>query len=415
MNRQPSRLALVVLFIFASPTVKGQVSTFELSGTIMDETGGTLPGVTLTLSNEESGSTRTSVTGNSGRYVFAAMQPGTYYLEVSLSGYATSRYAGLIYFANTKPILNVTLRLRAVAESMTFTGEAPLINSSQSQIGHSLDGRQIEELPLAGRDTIDLVTTAGGVTDVTKHIPGSTVLGSKNQNINGTYARYSSYLLDGFGNTRDQHGVAKVDLGVESIEQLRVITNQFSAEYGQSLGGIVSAVTKNGGHDFHGSTFLFLRPGGLDASDPLTGADTSLDRQDVGFTFSGPIATDTTHFFASLEYRNQDEDVVVTAPIDGGRYRGLFPVGANHTRFLSKLSHLLNDNHQLVGKVILNRESTIDGVGGFQIFENRRNNVNDDTAFYGTLSSTFASGTVNELRVGFVAEYSHSSAKPPPE
>jgi hypothetical protein len=404
----------LVLLLLASASALAQVSTFDLSGAVQDESGGVLPGATLTLTNDETGLARAFTTGDSGRYLFAGMPPGVYSLRIELAGFATAEYAGLRYFASTKPTLNVTLKLAQVQESVTVAGEAPLINTSYAQVGLSVDTRQIAELPLVGRDYLDLVSMAAGVSDVTEYIPGSTVLGSQSQNINGAYARYTSYQLDGFNNTRDIHGVQKVDLGLDSIEEFRVITNQFSAEYGQSMSGIISAITKTGGNEFHGTGFAFFRPGKLDAADTLTGAETSLNRQDVGFTFSGPLKRDKTHFFTSLEYRNQDEDAVVTAPIDNGRYQGIFPVGANRTRFLAKLTHQLNTTHRLDGKVVVNDETIIDGVGGLNIFENRRDNRNDDLAFYGTLTSVFGANLVNELRVGFVQEKYESAAQPPP-
>jgi hypothetical protein len=415
MKNRLRMTAWLGLFLLGRALLEAQVSTFELRGTILDELGGALSGAVLTLIHEESGLTRSATTESSGRYVFVGMPTGSYDLEVALEGFATARFAGLVYFANTKPILNITLRLRAVQESVTVIGVAPLINTSQSQIGLSVDERQIDELPLEARDYLDLAVIAAGVTDVTKHIPGSTVLGSKSQNINGTYARYTSYQLDGFNNTRDQHGVAKVDLGLESIEQFRVITNQFSAEYGQSMGGIVSAVTRSGGNNYHGTAFVFIRPGDWDAPDPLTGAEVPLDRQDVGLTFSGPIKRDQTHFFTSFEYRNQDEGVVVTAPIDNGRYQGVFGVGTNRSRFLAKLNHRFSEDRRLTIKVVVNNEDIIDGVGGLSIFENRRLNRNNDVAVYGTLSTLFGSSLANQFRAGFIKEIYDSTAGPPPE
>ncbi len=404
----------LLLLVLASTTALAQVSTFDLSGAVQDESQGVLPGATLTFTNDETGLARGFTTGDSGRYLFAGMPPGIYSLRIELAGFATAEYAGLRYFANTKPNLNVTLKLAQVQESVTVAGEAPLINTSYAQVGLSVDDRQIAELPLVGRDYLDLVTMAAGVSDVTEYIPGSTVLGSQSQNVNGAYARYTSYQLDGFNNTRDIHGVQKVDLGLDSIEEFRVITNQFSAEYGQSMSGIISAITKSGGNEFHGTGFAFFRPGKWDAADTLTGAETSLNRQDVGFAFSGPLRRNQTHFFTSFEYRNQDEDAVVTAPIDNGAYRGVFPVGANRSRFLAKVNHEINATHRLEGKVVINDETSIDGVGGLNIYDNRRDNRNDDLAFYGTLSSVVGSNWVNELRVGYISEKYESGAGDPP-
>ena len=409
-------IGFVVVFSIAkfSNATPSQVSTFDLSGTILDESGAQLSDVNLTIVNSETGFTRTVRTNVSGHYVFAELPAGTYHLEIASPGFATTRYAGLRYFANTKAVLNVTLPLGAVRASTTITGEAPLVNISLSQIGQSVDELQLTELPLENRDYLDLVTLAAGVTDVTQFIPGSTVLGSRSQNINGSYARYTSYLLDGFNNTRDQHGVAKVDLGLDAVEEFRVLTNQSSAEYGQSMAGIVSAVTKSGGNDYHGSAFVFIRPGGLDASDPLTGEPTSLDRQDVGFTLSGPIVEDRTHFFSAFEYRNQDQDVAVTATIDNGRYQGLFPVGENHSRFLAKVTHEFTNDHHLEAKLVWNDETIVDGVGGLNVFENRRENRNDDVAVQATVSSVLGAERVNQLRFGFVSETYDSTAEVPP-
>lgn len=383
-----------------------QVSTFDLSGVVLDESGGVLPGATVTLTNDDTGLRRSVVSNESGRYVFAGMPRGPYTLTVALQGFSTYRREGLVYLANTKPVLNVTLSIGSVEETVTVTGEAPLIDTRQAQIGLSVDERQIAELPLESRDYLDLVTIASGVNPASSDV----VLGSIGQNVNGTYIRYTSYQLDGFNNTRDQHGVAKVDVGLDSVEEFRVITNQFSAEYGQSMAGIISAITKSGTNEFHGTGFAFFRPGELDAADPLTGEDTSLNRQDVGATFSGPIARDKTHFFLSYEYRNQDEDAVVTAPIADGAFQGVFPLEGNRSRFLGKISHQIGQDHRLEGKFFINGETIQTGIGGLNIADNVRDNFNDDVGFQAVLTSVRGSDLVNELRVGYIDENYESIA-----
>jgi hypothetical protein len=404
MNRNLSFLALLV-FAAAQPSL-AQVSGFELSGIVQDDSQAVLPGVTLTLSNSETGLSRTVTTNESGRYVFGGMPAGTYVLRAELAGFATAEYADLRYYANTKETLNITLSVAGVQEAVTVTGEAPLIDTRQAQIGLTVDDRQIEQLPLLSRDYLDLVTIASGVNPASSDV----VLGSIGQNVNGSYIRYTSYQLDGFNNNRDIHGVAKVDLGMDSVEEFRVITNQFSAEYGQSMAGIISAITRSGTNEFHGTAFAFIRPGGLDAADPLTGAETTLNRQDVGFTVGGPIVEDRTHFFVSFEYRNQEEDAVVTAPIADGAYQGVFPLNANRTRFLSKVNHQINEAHRMEAKFFLNDETIQTGIGGLQIADNVRDNFNDDVGFQALLTSVRGSDFVNELRVGFIQEKYESIA-----
>lgn len=386
----------------ASGSLAATGATFDLAGTVLDESGLGLTGVRLTLVNDATGFERVTHTNDSGRYSFAVLPAGVYSLAVQLSGYATSRYAGLRYFADTKPVFNVTLRLRDVQESMTFTGEAPLINTSQSQIGLSVEERQLQELPLSRRDYLELVTLEGAVQENTITPPGKPVVAVPVQSINGNNVHYSSYQLDGFNNTRDQHGVVKVDVSLDSLEEFRVISGQFSTEYGPSLGGLVDATTKAYGGDFHGSLFAFFRPGAWDSDDPLTGRDTALDRQDVGFTLSGPVH-DNTHFFASFDYRNMDERVMVTAPFDQGRFSGLFDLPTRRTRFLGKLSHRFDESYQLTGKFILSDRDSLESVGGYDIYDNRLQTVNDDIAASATLVSQLGSA-VSELRVAFASE-----------
>jgi hypothetical protein len=388
-------------------------STFELSGTVMDEMGGGLIGARLKLIHDDTVLVRTTTANAAGRYNFPGLVPGSYSLEVAAAGFATSRFAGLRYFADTKPIFNITLRLREVQESMTFTGEVPLINSSGAQIGLSVEERQLRELPLTRRDYLELVSLEGAAQEVIEDVPGPRIVGAPLPSLNGMNAHYTFYLLDGSSNTRDQHGVVHMDISLEAVEEFRVLSGQQSAEYGRSLGGIVSVATSSGGNDYHGTLFAFLRPGSWDASDPLTGENSSLDRQDLGFTFSGPIFRDSTHFFTSLTYRNQNEDIVVTAPYDGGRYRGLFELPTDETRFLFKLSHSIGSSHRFITKALVSDRSSVEGVGGFDIFENRAEVKNYDLAVHATLVSELGS-VLSELRVGFTSERFRTAAGSPP-
>jgi hypothetical protein len=400
------RLSLVALVIWTASAASAAraASTFELSGTVLDEHGLGLAGAVLTLVHQSTGLTRTATTGDNGRYSFPGLPPGVYSLEARLSGYATPRYAGLKYFADTKPIFNITLLPREVQESMTFTGEAPLLNVSQSQVGLSVEERQLEELPLSRRDYLELAPLDGSARELGEG-PGLS--------IDGANAYYTAYQLDGFQNTRDQHGVVLVDLGIDAVEEFRVVSGPFEAERGGSLSGTVSAASKAGGNDWHGSLFAFVRPGGWDARDPLTSENTALDRQNLGFTFSGPVVEEKTYFFAALEHWNQDEDVVVTAPYDGDRFRGLYELPSEKLRSILKLSHAIGSRHQLTVKALFSQESTLTGVGGYDVFENGLDTENDDVSVSGTLASSIGSAH-SELRVGFTSERFRATAGPPP-
>lgn len=388
---------LVALLIYTA-------STFDLSGTVLDESGLGLSGAVLTIVEQSTGLTRTVTTSDAGRYSFPGLPPGVYSLEARRSGYATPRYAGLKYYADTKPIFNITLLPRAVQESMTFTGEAPLLNVSQSQVGLSIEERQLEELPLSRRDYLELASLEGSAREAGE---GAGV------SIDGANPYYTAYELDGFQNTRDQHGVVLVDAGIDSIEEFRVVSGGFEAERGGSLSGVVTAATRAGGNDWHGSFSAFFRPGAWDARDPLTSEDTSLDRQNLAFTLSGPLVEEKTFLFAGLEYWHQDEKVVVTAPFGGGRFRGLYELPSDRLRSLLKLSHFFDSDHQLAVKAHFSQESALQGVGGYDVFENGRDTENDDVSISGTLTSAIGS-TQSDLRVGFASERFRATAGPLP-
>jgi hypothetical protein len=175
----------------------------------------------------------------------------------------------------------------------------------------------------------------------------------------------------------------------------------------------VTAATKSGGNDWHGSLFAFFRPGAWDARDPLTSENTSLDRMNLGFTLGGPLAEEKTFLFAELEYWNQDEEVVVTAPFGGGRFRGIFELPSDRLRSLLKVSHFFDSRHQLTVKAHFSQETALEGVGGYDVFENGLDTDNDDVAVSGTLASSI--GAVHsELRLGFASERFRAAAGPPP-
>ena len=251
------RAILLVLGLGAiAAPVAAQVSTFDLSGVIKDPQGGVLPGVTVTMRNESTGLTRTVTSDTNGVYYFANLPPqGTWELSTELSGFAPQKKSKLEFYADSKPILNITLAVAAVQESVTVVSEAPLVDTAQATLGMSINKELIAELPLNGRDYLDLALLGSGVSDV----GADNVAGSKSQTINGAYSRYTQYTMDGFSNTRDQHGVAKANVPMEAMSEFKVQTNQFSAEYGDTVGGIVTVVTKSGTNTLAGQAAVYVR------------------------------------------------------------------------------------------------------------------------------------------------------------
>src|ERR1019366_7812366 len=172
----------------------------------------------------------------------------------------------LEFYADSTPVINITLRVGALQETVTVVQEAPLVETGQATLGMSINKEQIADLPLNGRSYMDMALLVPGVSDVGVDNP----LGSQSQTINGAYSRYTAYVLDGFNNTRDQHGVEKTPIPVDAMSEFRVQTNQYSAEYGETVGGIVTVVTKSGTNSITGIGSAFIRLGNWDGPDPLT-------------------------------------------------------------------------------------------------------------------------------------------------
>ncbi len=413
-DQRPGRIIRALVFAFglacAAAPLAAQVSTFELTGVIRDEQAGVLPGVSVTMRNEATGGTRTVVSDANGRYYFANLPPqGTWELSTELAGFRSFKQATLDFYAGSKPVMNLTLTVGALQETVTVVQEAPLVNTGQATLGLSVNKDQIAELPLNGRDYFDLALLGSGVSDV----GSDSVAGSRSQTINGAYSRYTSYSLDGFNNTRDQHGVSKTDIPIDAMSEFRVLTNQFSAEYGETVGGIVTIISKSGTNTVHGSGSLFVRPGRWDSPNPLTGVKAPFSRQDYAAVLGGPLVLNRTHYFASAEYRNEDEQAEVTAPIDNGRFRGTFPVGTNRNRLFAKVDHSFNASNRFEAKFIMGRSTTLAGVGGLNIVDNVQTQVNNDLSSNATYTRLFSSNRLNELRFGISNEDVISTTEKP--
>ena len=288
--------ALCVALILAMPA-SAQVSTFDLSGTALDQSDSVLPGATVSLKNTKTGLVRTEVTDARGRYHFIALPVvGEYNVKIELTGFGGEERAGLVFQANTKPVIDFTLKVATLAEATTVVGAAPILETRKSELSLTVDQKKIETMPLNGRNYLDLANFANGV-------HGAATRGDLS--VNGQLGRNIDYVVDGVSNKVIEWGDAsKTGLSLDVVQEFQVITSQFSAEFGHSLGGIVSAVTKSGTNEFHGTGYIYDRPGALDAKNGLTGTRTPFNQQQFGTVLSGPIVRDRTHFIGSYEGTN---------------------------------------------------------------------------------------------------------------
>jgi len=390
-------LASIGLVVFAAASsARADVTRFDLSGTVVDGTGGVLPGVTVTLKNADTGFVRSAVTDDQGRYTFTALNPtGRWTLSVELPGFAPQNREGLEFQANTKPEIDFRMGVGTIQEAVTVQASAPLIRTRESELSTILDTKQVENLPTNGRNFLSLLQTSGSV------VPTSASISSSNISVNGQGTRMVNFVADGVSMTGREIRTVNGEFGggnglsIDAIKEVQVITNGFKAETGQTGAGTISVVTKSGTNTLAGSAYGFWRPSDLVAANLLTGQKTSQKRQQYGGTIGGPIKRDRTFYFANYEDTNIDDVSVVTSSLAPGT----FAAPQQQRQGLVKLNHRFDDRNALDARYSFNRNKQEgQSVGGLNTYDRRSNTEGRTDAFITSLVSNFGSNKVNEAR-----------------
>ena len=316
-------LSLLSFLILASSAL-AQSSGASLGGRVADETGAALPGVSITATNSATGFARTEVTSSDGRYRFPSLPVGRYTVVADLSGFASVTRPNVELNVATARELNFTLRQAAVKEQITVTAESPLI-ATEPAVGTIVSQRELENLPLNGRQFANLGSLAPGTTlsvnsDPTK--PGQLTIA-----LNGGSGRNVNYLIDGGDNTDDTIGGALQNFNLEAVQEFKIQTMQYKAEYGRSSGGVLTVVTKTGTNELSGSAYGFMRNKGLNSKTKIE-SDNDLPKSDYkrrqyGASIGGPIIPDRIHYFGTYEKLKRETNYV----IDTG---GVFPTFDNN-------------------------------------------------------------------------------------
>jgi hypothetical protein len=325
---------LVGLITTSSAAVAAQTSS-TLAGRVLDESGGLLPGVAVSARNTNTGLERTTTSDNQGRYTLAALPPGPYELRAELSGFRPLVRAGLTLTIAEALAVDLTMAVGGLAEAVTVVGEASPVNTRTGELSYLVDRRAVEELPLNGRNYTDLALLQPGVVAYPHRDGGSVVAHGLGMSVNGQDPRSNVYLLDGTLLNDMTNGpagsAAGTTLGMETVQEFRVETNAYSAEFGRMSGGQINVLTKAGGNAFHGSAYEFHRNDALDARNyfDLAGKP-PFTRNQFGGAAGGPLRRDRLFFFAGYEalLENLGRTITSTVPDDNAR-RGLLPDPAN--------------------------------------------------------------------------------------
>jgi Carboxypeptidase regulatory-like domain len=310
-RRHPAGFALCAFTLMAA-LAAGQSTGGRLLGRVADPSGAVLANVKVTLVNEATGVSRDTQTNASGDYVFLEVPVGNYRVEFELSGFKKDIRRDVTLELNQVANLNVTLQIGQAKEVVEVTSEAPLVDTTSTQLGAVVNDRAVSQLPLNARDTYQFLQLQPGVMS-TVGSSNSIVYGSDKAgavSVNGGRGRANNFSVNG-GDANDLFvNLPTVQPSPDSIEEFRVLTNTFDAEYGRNSGSVVNVVTKSGTNNFHGNVYEFFRntvlnanPYCLTAVDSIPCDKPQFNQNQFGGTFGGPIVKDRTFFFTSYEGR----------------------------------------------------------------------------------------------------------------
>src|SRR5437762_4928677 len=306
------RRSLILLLLTSAAASAQAVSTAQINGTVKDSGGLALPGVSVTVTQTETGLTRTVVTGETGGYIVTNLPVGPYKLEAALQGFRTFAQTGIVLQVNSNPTLNVTLQVGAIAETITVEGTAPLVETRNPGIGQVVTNEQVLELPLNGRQLTQLVLSAGMATPAAG--AGSNALSTPRNypsaliSVAGGLANGINYILDG-GNHNDPYGSVNLPLPFpDAMQEFKVETNALPAQYGFHSAAAVNAITKSGTNTVHGDGFEFLRDHRFNAKNYFAAVgpdgkkkDDGLRRDQFGGTLGGPVIANKLFYFVGYQ------------------------------------------------------------------------------------------------------------------
>ncbi|MGA2271119.1 MAG: carboxypeptidase-like regulatory domain-containing protein [Bryobacteraceae bacterium] len=302
-------------------------TTASIFGTVTDESGAVVVGAKIQATNTLTNELRRTATNEVGNYNFPDLAIGVYIIRVESQGFKTAIREDIALSLNRNARVDVQLSVGAIAEEVRVTADAPILETTTNAMGTLVDQKRVVDLPLNGRNVLSLVSLVPGAEAL---VTGNAQGFQENKvNINGQRQEDSSWLLDGGNNTSPLRNYGNDVPNPDAIQEFQVITNNYEAQYGRVVGGVVDVVTKSGTNEFHGSLFEFLRNRSLNARNFFQATTTPLVQNQFGGVFGGPVIKNRTFFFGSFQgYRQrtaafQNSALVPTAAERAGDFSGL--------------------------------------------------------------------------------------------
>ena len=326
-------LVFVAGWLFSSSAF---AQTGSITGVVRDESNAVIPGANVTVTNVETGVSRSSVTDTGGRYRVPTLIPGQYEVRASVEGFETSVRTGIQLTVGAELAIPMELRIGQVTQTTVVTAEAPLVETVRGTISGLVDDRAIRDLPLNGRSFDQLIALESSAPIMRLSRKASVAGRGTTYSVSGSRGQDNRYFVDGIELTQVGYqtnlpgGAMGNNMGVEAIREFSVITSSAGAEYGKKAGGAISVVSRSGTNTWHGSAFGFHRNDNLDANEFFLNKGNQpkpeFRRNQFGGSLGGPIATDRSFLFGSFEGLREGLGLSVnrTVPDENAR-RGLLP------------------------------------------------------------------------------------------
>ena len=405
MRRYTVVLAISAAFVTAGPALAQQINS-ELRGRVVDEQGAVTPGVTIVARNQETGQFREAVSNVDGSYFVTALSPGVYEISAELPGFKRFTRRDVRLAVGQVTTITIRLQVGQLEETITVTGESPLVDLTSKEVGGNLEARELVDTPTVNRNLTAYMQLLPGV--VASEL---TSWGADSVNINGQDTRNTNFALDGgFNNDmwNGGSGGAQVRPPIESVQEFQVVTSQYDAEFGSASGGILNAISRQGTNDFRGSAFGFFKDSAITRKEFFT-RQFDLEKpknneRQFGGTFGGPVVRDKAHFFSSIERVTQDRPVTVNIParpefnqnvvwkdrVWNALLRFDHQISANHTWAIRWLQEWSPQSDQLTAST--RTEAT------------REKETDVDWTYSGSINSVLGGTRVNSIRLHVTQE-----------
>ncbi|HYM06187.1 MAG TPA: carboxypeptidase regulatory-like domain-containing protein [Terriglobales bacterium] len=359
MPRGFSFLSLVIVFALSAAHMYGQATaTGTMQGTVMDQTQAVIAGASVRVVSKATGLSRSMVTNDSGSYRFDQLPAGVYSIRVEQKGFAPAVSDNVQLLVATTTNMDFTLVAGTQVEAITVVSEAPVLDSAKSDVGLAITPREIQDLPMNGRDFANLALLAPGAKPVDSYDP------TKNRiavfGINGSSGRNVNLTVNGVDNKDNTVGGPVMQFPLGAIQEFNISTQRFSAANGRSEGAAVNVITKSGSNDFHGDAFIFERNERLNANDYFSEqshqAKSPFSRQQFGGSIGGPVRKDKDFLFFAIERQREITNIVAdpTAVKEltlvtslGAQPAANIPTPYRDWRYTGRFDHRINEANSL--------------------------------------------------------------------